>query len=231
MGFASRFRQLEARAREDGVDLHDLDDSDWQHDGRQPNLELGPQVLVKTGRGPHPIAAPRRHIAAFVSPAPGRGSCHPFHSTSKQRQPDHDAPDRGRPHRGVCGLVAFAVYGQVAQDASSRRPGERPLRAERGADPADLRPRTGDCRRSDARLASNSRHASSATSSRESSSTSSFRRGSPRLDRRCVGADPDLQTVGVADPQTNADTQAHGVAEPQPSHGPTPSPKPTPTPH
>jgi MazG family protein len=30
MGFASRFRALEARAREDGVDLHDLDDSDWQ---------------------------------------------------------------------------------------------------------------------------------------------------------------------------------------------------------
>jgi MazG family protein len=30
MGFASRFRQLEARARDDGVDLHDLDDSDWQ---------------------------------------------------------------------------------------------------------------------------------------------------------------------------------------------------------
>jgi uncharacterized protein YabN with tetrapyrrole methylase and pyrophosphatase domain len=29
-GFASRFRQLEARAREDGVDLHDLNDSDWQ---------------------------------------------------------------------------------------------------------------------------------------------------------------------------------------------------------
>ena len=30
MSFASRFRALEARAREDGVDLHDLDDSDWQ---------------------------------------------------------------------------------------------------------------------------------------------------------------------------------------------------------
>jgi MazG family protein len=30
MGFASRFRALEARAREDGVDLHDLDDSGWQ---------------------------------------------------------------------------------------------------------------------------------------------------------------------------------------------------------
>jgi XTP/dITP diphosphohydrolase len=30
MGFASRFRALEARAREDGVDLHDLSDSDWR---------------------------------------------------------------------------------------------------------------------------------------------------------------------------------------------------------
>ena len=30
MGFASRFRALEARAREDGVDLHDLSDPDWR---------------------------------------------------------------------------------------------------------------------------------------------------------------------------------------------------------
>jgi XTP/dITP diphosphohydrolase len=30
MGFASRFRALEARAREEGVDLHDLSDADWQ---------------------------------------------------------------------------------------------------------------------------------------------------------------------------------------------------------
>jgi MazG family protein len=30
MVFASRFRALEARAREDGVDLHDLSDSDWR---------------------------------------------------------------------------------------------------------------------------------------------------------------------------------------------------------
>ncbi len=30
MSFASRFRALEARARQDGVDLHDLDNSDWQ---------------------------------------------------------------------------------------------------------------------------------------------------------------------------------------------------------
>jgi XTP/dITP diphosphohydrolase len=30
MGFASRFRTLEARAREEDVDLHDLNDSDWQ---------------------------------------------------------------------------------------------------------------------------------------------------------------------------------------------------------
>ena len=30
MGFASRFRALEARAREDGVDLHDLSDSEWR---------------------------------------------------------------------------------------------------------------------------------------------------------------------------------------------------------
>jgi MazG family protein len=30
MGFASRFRALEAGAREDGVDLHDLDDADWR---------------------------------------------------------------------------------------------------------------------------------------------------------------------------------------------------------
>jgi XTP/dITP diphosphohydrolase len=30
MGFATRFRTLEARARLDGVDLHDLDDAGWQ---------------------------------------------------------------------------------------------------------------------------------------------------------------------------------------------------------
>ena len=30
MGFATRFRALETRAREDGVDLHDLDDASWQ---------------------------------------------------------------------------------------------------------------------------------------------------------------------------------------------------------
>jgi len=30
MGFATRFRALEARAREDGIDLHDLDDAGWQ---------------------------------------------------------------------------------------------------------------------------------------------------------------------------------------------------------
>ena len=30
MGFAARFRALEARARADGVDLHDLDDADWR---------------------------------------------------------------------------------------------------------------------------------------------------------------------------------------------------------
>jgi XTP/dITP diphosphohydrolase len=30
MGFATRFRALEARAREDGVDLHDLDDAEWR---------------------------------------------------------------------------------------------------------------------------------------------------------------------------------------------------------
>jgi XTP/dITP diphosphohydrolase len=30
MGFATRFRALEARAREEGVDLHDLDDADWR---------------------------------------------------------------------------------------------------------------------------------------------------------------------------------------------------------
>jgi len=29
LGFAARFRSLEARAREDGVDLHDLDDDEW----------------------------------------------------------------------------------------------------------------------------------------------------------------------------------------------------------
>jgi XTP/dITP diphosphohydrolase len=30
LGFATRFRTLEARARADGVDLHDLDDAEWQ---------------------------------------------------------------------------------------------------------------------------------------------------------------------------------------------------------
>jgi MazG family protein len=30
LGFAARFRTLEARARADGVDLHDLDDAEWQ---------------------------------------------------------------------------------------------------------------------------------------------------------------------------------------------------------
>ena len=30
MGFATRFRALEARARDDGVDLHDLDDAEWR---------------------------------------------------------------------------------------------------------------------------------------------------------------------------------------------------------
>jgi XTP/dITP diphosphohydrolase len=30
MGFASRFRALEARARADGIDLHDLDDAEWR---------------------------------------------------------------------------------------------------------------------------------------------------------------------------------------------------------
>jgi MazG family protein len=29
LGFATRFRTLEARARDDGVDLHDLDDAEW----------------------------------------------------------------------------------------------------------------------------------------------------------------------------------------------------------
>ena len=40
--------------------------------------------------------------------------------------------------------------------------------------------------------------------------------GAHGLDRRRVGADPDLQTADVADPQTDADREAHGVAEPQP---------------
>jgi nucleoside triphosphate diphosphatase len=30
MRFAMRFRALEAQARADGIDLHDLDDADWQ---------------------------------------------------------------------------------------------------------------------------------------------------------------------------------------------------------
>ena len=45
-----------------------------------------------------------------------------------------------------------------------------------------------------------------------------------RLDRRRVGADPDLQTAAVADPEAVADAQAERVAEPQPEPRPTPTP-------
>ena len=58
MSFASRFRALEARARQDGVDLHDLDDFGLAGAMGGNRALNWASRLVKTGRGPHPIAAP-----------------------------------------------------------------------------------------------------------------------------------------------------------------------------
>ena len=63
---------------------------------------------------------------------------------------------------------------------------------------------------------SKSRRASWAISSRRAALRHLPAGRSTRLDRRRFGADPHLQTGVVADPETDADAQAHGVAEPQP---------------
>ena len=119
MRFASRFRALEAQAREDGVDLHDLDDADWRERWERTAGLIRPAIrsesLSKPRCGPS-YADTRRHIVPFVSD----GAEEEERVIRPTPRPALDSPITLRRIAvvliaGICGLVAFAVYGQVAQ--------------------------------------------------------------------------------------------------------------------
>ena len=85
--------------------------------------------------------------------APGRGSRHPFHATSRARQPDHAPPDCHRAHRGNLRTGRIRRVRAGCAEPQPGRPGARARSSELITHPADLGPRARDRRCPDDRVA------------------------------------------------------------------------------
>ena len=213
MGFATRFRALEARAREDGVDLHDLDDA------RMARALGGDSVLTA-------VPCQIRRLGRILSRHPA--SHRPIRLTQRREEdrtirptprPTIDSPITLRRIAvvliaGICGLVAFAVYGQVAQSRHLDAQVSALAAQNSALDAADLGSGARDRRRADRRLARAAGaaarlHLPGRTPLRDRSAGTAL-----GVDRRRVSAHSDLQTAATPTPTPSRDSEAERIAQP-----------------
>ncbi len=111
------------------------------------------RALVKSGIAVHPMPTPGATSSHSSHTAPGRGSRHPSHATSRARQPHHAAPHCDRAHRRHLRTGRIRRVRSGCAEPQPRRPGECARSPELDARPPDLGPGARDRRRSDDRLA------------------------------------------------------------------------------
>ena len=158
----------------------------------------------------------RRAITPFVSPCAARGPHHPSHSTSNDRQPNHAAPDCSRAHRRDLRTGRLRRVRTGRAKPSSGFSGEQAGHGERSVDAADLGSGTRDRRRADCRLAGAAgAPARLRLPGRAAVRDRSRERGAP-VDRRRVGANPDVQTIALADRHSLNLSQAERDAQSEP---------------
>jgi hypothetical protein len=110
-------------------------------------------ALVKSGIAVHPMPTPG--VTSFHSShtAPGRGSRHPSHPTSRARQSHYATPHCDRAHRRHLRTGRIRRVRSGGAEPQPRHPGERARSPELGARPPDLGPGARDRGCSDHRLA------------------------------------------------------------------------------
>ena len=197
--------------------------------GRRPRTDTGTGgPLVKSAIAAHPMPDTRRHIAPFVSHGAGQriAPSVPPH-VPRIDSPHHAAPDCGRAHRRDLRPRRVRGVRTGRAEPPSRRAGDctRPLRTRRCEQQISDREREIADAQTVAWLEQEARQLGYVFPG-EQLYVIVPPGGSARVDGRCLGADPDLQTTADAD----AEPVALGEAEPrhprpQPaSHGPTSTP-------